>query len=510
LSTKLKEKELEITKLSLTQQSEEDAEKLQSLEAARLQLLAKHKSVLELEGALKETRQLWAQALGNEKAAMECIDEQLQKFEKRWSEFTTAGGQTDALLAQSKQIVELEHKLHQAMENVRQAESARVGLTEALDMNTQLTNKVEEFKAKYTALQAGRASVSSSREGENAATAATTQNTNSNNNSTSGGGNLTPRSGASGGDHATTTPTASVSSEQQQQQQQIKYEKMHRDYRRARKELAAMTASRETAKQKLERIEKERDNLMSTNSRLLRQSTEKDDMNAKSLSTILHLKSLTEQLTLEKDNLEQQTKNASQLALAARLASNAKGRLSEEVLKEKEALGERFEALEKAHAETKSQLEKITHDWSEGSGEMTALKRTLENSLKRSNDLVVENESKAEEIRRLVDSLDKAASETMDAKEKLNKVLKSSGGGTSNSTGSSSFSVDQLNTQISVLKGRLACPVCHYRDKECIIMRCRHMHCKQCVDERISNRSRKCPTCNNKFSEKDVEDVWLS
>ena len=41
-------------------------------------------------------------------------------------------------------------------------------------------------------------------------------------------------------------------------------------------------------------------------------------------------------------------------------------------------------------------------------------------------------------------------------------------------------------------------------------MRCRHMHCKQCVDERISNRSRKCPTCNNKFSDKDVEDVWLN
>jgi E3 ubiquitin-protein ligase BRE1 len=505
------EKELEITNLSLTQQSAEDAEKLQSLEAARLQLLAKQKAVLELESALKETRTLWAQALGNEKAAMESMDEQLLKFEKRWSEFTTAGGQTDQLLAQSKQIVELQHKLHQAMENVRQAESARVGLTEALDMNVQLQNKLEEVKAKYTALQAGRSSVST-REGGDGATPSSTQNTNTN--STSSSGNLTPRSGA-GGEHSSTTAGSSVSGEQQQQQQQqqhqqIKYEKMHRDYRRARKELAAMTASREAAKQKLERVEKERENLMTTNSRLLRQSTEKDDMNAKSLSTILHLKSLTEQLTLEKDNLEQQTKNASQLALAARLASNAKGRLSEEVLKEKEALGERFEALEKEHVETKRQLQKITHDWSEGSGEMAALKRKLENGLKRSNDLVVENESNAEEIRRLVDSLGKAASETMDAKEKLNKVLKSSGGGTSNSTGSSNFSVDQLNTQISVLKGRLACPVCHYRDKECIIMRCRHMHCRQCVEERISNRSRKCPTCNNKFSEKDVEDVWLN
>ena len=39
-----------------------------------------------------------------------------------------------------------------------------------------------------------------------------------------------------------------------------------------------------------QRAEKERDALMKTNARLLKQSSEKDDMNAKSLSTILHLK----------------------------------------------------------------------------------------------------------------------------------------------------------------------------------------------------------------------------
>jgi E3 ubiquitin-protein ligase BRE1 len=72
------------------------------------------------------------------------------------------------------------------------------------------------------------------------------------------------------------------------------------------------------------------------------------------------------------------------------------------------------------------------------------------------------------------------------------------------------FSVEQLQTQVKFLKNRLGCPVCHYRDKECIIMRCRHMHCKQCVEERVSNRSRKCPTCNLKFSENDVQDVWLN
>lgn len=73
---------------------------------------------------------------------------------------------------------------------------------------------------------------------------------------------------------------------------------------------------------------------MKTNMRLLKQSTEKDDMNAKSLSTILHLKSLTEQYEQEKVVREQEAKSVEQVSLAARLAANAKERITEESLKE--------------------------------------------------------------------------------------------------------------------------------------------------------------------------------
>ena len=63
---------------------------------------------------------------------------------------------------------------------------------------------------------------------------------------------------------------------------------------------------------------------------------EKDDMNAKSLSTILHLKQVSEQLEQEKDILEKKLKGTQQLALAARIAANAKERVEEEALREKE------------------------------------------------------------------------------------------------------------------------------------------------------------------------------
>jgi hypothetical protein len=75
---------------------------------------------------------------------------------------------------------------------------------------------------------------------------------------------------------------------------------------------------------------------MKTNARLLKQSSDKDDMNAKSLSTILHLKQRNEELEKENDVLKQKVQAAQQLSLAARLASNAKERVGEEALKEKE------------------------------------------------------------------------------------------------------------------------------------------------------------------------------
>ena len=48
---------------------------------------------------------------------------------------------------------------------------------------------------------------------------------------------------------------------------------------------------------------------------------------AKSLSPILHLKNTTEKLIEERDHLEIQMKYASQLALAAHLATDAKDRV---------------------------------------------------------------------------------------------------------------------------------------------------------------------------------------
>ena len=75
---------------------------------------------------------------------------------------------------------------------------------------------------------------------------------------------------------------------------------------------------------------------MKTNARLLKQSSDKDDMNAKSLSTILHLKQRNEELGKENAIIKEKAQASQQLNLAARLAANAKERVGEEAMKEKE------------------------------------------------------------------------------------------------------------------------------------------------------------------------------
>jgi E3 ubiquitin-protein ligase BRE1 len=514
------ELERRVTELTLTQRSKSDVEKLEQWEGLTKKIKLLEAGKKRLEGKLMEARDGWAQLQGDRDAAIQSAEEQHAKFNKRWSELVQVfvpgsrgceNGEDDfdALLsaeseAQAKEVVQLQHKLSQALENVRQSESSRQALKEALTMNESLQAKLDELKAKYNALRSttnaaalkGSASSESQTPVLPQASASVSLST-----------EASKEAPASDAKEALTNNTSGGSNSASD-----KVERLHREHRRMRKEITAVVASKEAAKAKLEKVEKERDSLLETNARLLKQMTEKDDMNAKSLSTILHLKNMTEELKKERDNLEQQAKSASQLALTARLASNAKDRVSEEIVKEKQALEATVETLESNLAESRSRLDAITLELAAVSGKTTTANAELSSALDRCQELVGEIEKKGAEIRVLTDAVGKAERETRDLTEKLQKLMKHPGGGdvSSSASGVSSFTVDQLNTQISVLKSRLACPVCHYRDKECIIMRCRHMHCKQCVEERITNRSRKCPTCNNKFSDKDVEDIWLN
>lgn len=53
------------------------------------------------------------------------------------------------------------------------------------------------------------------------------------------------------------------------------------------------------------------------------------------------------------------------------------------------------------------------------------------------------------------------------------------------------------------------CSVCRNDFKNAIIKTCGHVFCQACIDARLSNRMRKCPTCNKAFDKMDVMTAHL-
>ncbi|RLN37869.1 hypothetical protein BBJ28_00000482 [Nothophytophthora sp. Chile5] len=60
------------------------------------------------------------------------------------------------------------------------------------------------------------------------------------------------------------------------------------------------------------------------------------------------------------------------------------------------------------------------------------------------------------------------------------------------------------------LQKLVKCSVCQDRRKDVIITKCFHMFCKECVDNNLKSRNRKCPTCKKMFGQDDVKAVWLT
>ena len=64
--------------------------------------------------------------------------------------------------------------------------------------------------------------------------------------------------------------------------------------------------------------------------------------------------------------------------------------------------------------------------------------------------------------------------------------------------------------QLEFYKGMVKCPLCKRSDKDCLITKCGHAFCRDCIDERLASRNRKCPSCNQVFGQDLVGSLFLS
>lgn len=139
------------------QQSEQYLEQVAKLAATerKIQEMNIHTSRMQVE---------WAQALADAAASKDAMEDMHAKHLKRWADLAEEhpdvgpeNGVGTLPGNRAEEIATLQHKLTQALENVRQAEATRMTLNEAVNLNASLQAKVDEFKAKYAALQAEKA-----------------------------------------------------------------------------------------------------------------------------------------------------------------------------------------------------------------------------------------------------------------------------------------------------------------------------------------------------------------
>lgn len=159
----------------------------------------------------------------------------------------------------------------------------------------------------------------------------------------------------------------------------------------------------------------------------------------------------------------------------------------------------------------RSHRDKIT-DLTRENGELVLRNQQNVKHITELNSLLADRISQAEsEIaarQRLEEQVARNSRELRDAKARGGAGM-GSGPIESSSGSGGSKEMQELKLYSEDLAKMLKCSTCNLRFKSVIINRCSHLFCKECVDDRIANRSRKCPTCQTPFGQADVSPVYF-
>ncbi|TPX36367.1 hypothetical protein SmJEL517_g01550 [Synchytrium microbalum] len=66
-----------------------------------------------------------------------------------------------------------------------------------------------------------------------------------------------------------------------------------------------------------------------------------------------------------------------------------------------------------------------------------------------------------------------------------------------------------LQQRLDEYRGLIICRTCDSRFKSVVLSKCMHVFCKECIDDVLNARQRKCPTCGTAFGKDDVKTIYL-
>ncbi|KAF2128631.1 E3 ubiquitin-protein ligase-like protein bre1 [Dothidotthia symphoricarpi CBS 119687] len=172
-------------------------------------------------------------------------------------------------------------------------------------------------------------------------------------------------------------------------------------------------------------------------------------------------------------------------------------------LKEADSLSRSLvDKLEKQTAEMRSQMDELStrHRQLEQKAAESAL--TTEGHLKQIAELKKEVDSKdtsclaARHAQRDADTeRDKLTAQVAGLEKQVQLWKKKSAGNQS--------------TETALMESMIQCQICKSRFKNTVIKTCGHIFCDQCVQDRLTNRARKCPNCGKAFGSNDTMRVHL-
>lgn len=75
--------------------------------------------------------------------------------------------------------------------------------------------------------------------------------------------------------------------------------------------------------------------------------------------------------------------------------------------------------------------------------------------------------------------------------------------------GNSGAYVSDIESQLGMYKSLIQCQTCQKELKDTVLTKCMHVFCRACLDIRVESRQRKCPNCNEPFSQSEMRTIYL-
>ncbi|XP_031739649.1 E3 ubiquitin-protein ligase BRE1-like 2 isoform X2 [Cucumis sativus] len=242
----------------------------------------------------------------------------------------------------------------------------------------------------------------------------------------------------------------------------------------------------------IETIGQAYEDMQTQNQHLLQQVTERDDLNIKLVSESVKSKQVQSLLQSEKQALGKQLQqiNASLESLKTKIA------LTEDQMKA--SLTDVIRSTREERHLTIS-LEIAKGDLADAEKELKWLKTAVASS-----------EKEYEQTQQQITDIEAELESERSSREKLEEELKELNSKVAKLTSETGeAAIKKLQDEINACKTILKCSICNDHPKEVVIVKCYHLFCSSCIQQRIERRNRKCPACGTAFGQNDVRAVKI-